>query len=280
MLLLRSIFAIILCLQTLSTQTYALDSFCDSHLSGTSRITTEDTFLKNNNFKVNRDLESYDNHFSFEKSLSFEKMVLTLPPGSTWIDMGAGKAVALVDGLNRNPKIKEAVGIAYARPNGVERYNGPPERFRYLEGDYVENMARDQKLQDLNGRVTLISDLYGPFSYTREIVSLMQVYFNLLKPEGVLVFNVMVKRNHFNYALVPETEMNSIAELRKWLSSIPGTEILDETEFRARSGTFFEDSIAFKIKKTATSVIVPNNIKTLEFESWSPPQRKFGIVLH
>jgi len=232
----------------------------------------------------------YSDHFPIKASESLKDIVLNLPTGAVWVDMGAGEARALADGLHANHQISEGVAIAYNRPSNAFSGNDISERFRYLEGDFVENMARNGKLDNLIGKVSFLTDVYGPISYSENLPDVLQVYFDLLSLNGMAVFNLMWSKgldinDHSggyhelrplltNY--VKKDGFNDKMGVIKWLSKIPGLEVVEISEFEI--GPNSEKSLAIKVRKISNNVIVPENLRTVSYKASAPPERIFEIV--
>lgn len=261
----------------------ALPKRCESVFR--SKIQIRNSNLLMNNFTVDRGLSQYENHFPFKTARGVKVTLASLPKKSVWFDMGAGKGHALVDGLKLNSNLT-AIGVSYVRPGKSADLNIYGERAGYLEGDYVENMMDLGRLKPYLGRVNVITDVYGPFSYTNDVPRLLQTYLDLLETDGVLFVNFLVDRKieHDPYARVGYSSMNSVlksdgtksnAGILEWLMQIEGIQVLDAARAESEPGAVHEKSIGLKIKKTATHVTVPSNLKLETYEADSPPRRTF-----
>lgn len=250
-----------------------------------SQVESTQQRLEENRYNTARDMEEYDDHLTGnhpEMAISFRSLVANLPEKSVWIDMGAGNASALKEGLYANQNIRLGVGIAYRRPTHFDFPIELEKRFQYLDGSYVEEMMAQGKLNYLKGKANLISDLYGPFSYTHDIPRLMQTYFDLLKKDGTLVFNFHVSTADFRANPLPEmfntvTKNGKVDEsaFANWLRSIPGVEVVEEAG-RVDGNINQEQTLrVLRVKKTAAQVTVPRNLETVQFQDGTPPLRKF-----
>ena len=284
---LRPLVAILLVALIVPLNTMAQSKCVDIFLN--HRITKiNNWYITENAFNTDRTLDVYSDHFPFKTSESLKDIVLNLPTGTIWVDMGAGEARALADGLHANPRIAEGVAIAYNRPSNAFSGNNIPERFRYLEGDFVENMARNGKLDNLIGKVSFLTDVYGPISYSPNLPDVLQVYFDLLSLNGMAVFNLMWSKGLdlsvytelrpllTNY--VNKDGINDKMGVIKWLSKIPGVEVVEISEFETWSGPDSEKSLAIKVRKVSKDVIVPETLRTVRYEASAPPVRIFEIV--
>jgi RimJ/RimL family protein N-acetyltransferase/SAM-dependent methyltransferase len=287
-------FALVLYAATflLAQPTYATLT-CPETFQNEPRTSIENNFLETNLFTTSRNLKVYSAHFPFKTTSTLEHEVASLPLGSTWIDMGAGEGNALADGLKINPNISVGLGISYKRPAASVAL--PPStdtRFHYLDGDFVENLARDGKLDSYRDKTDLITDVFGPTSYSKNLPELFQLYFNMLKPGGIAVFNFMLERN-FDQSERDGTSLRSVPlslngvssnsqhdsnGLIKWLGTIPGIEVVEVAERKGSQGPYWESSVAIKLRKIESNITVPRTLETKSYEASSPPVRKFEIV--
>jgi hypothetical protein len=254
-------------------------SICEEIFQPQARIEIQNENISRNFFNVSRGLKDYSLHFGFRNTLSIEQEIRLLRPGSTWIDMGAGQALALIEGLRLNRGIK-GVGIAYRNPGKQPWFSqGIRNRFQYISGDYVENLSRDGKLNSFVGQTDLITDLYGPLSYSEHFPDLLQIYFDLLKPGGELLFNLMKSRSTGQNSITVNQVLNSgsgnVHAIVMWLKTIPGIEVSEVIDDSRQEAHLAESSIAIRIKKRRAVVTVPKTLETVTYISGSPPVRIF-----
>jgi SAM-dependent methyltransferase len=132
-----------------------------------------------------------------------------------WIDAGAGEALAVRDYLAADAPTQKArvTAVSITRPQSaslaeIER-RFAASGFRYLAGKPIEERA----IADL-GLADLISDVYGPLQYARQIDSVVEAYARLLKTGGLL------------FAVLPAITFlkkdGKEMELTDWLWSIRG----------------------------------------------------------
>lgn len=269
------------------------DPTCVEIVNNFIRTKVNNKFLANKKFETLRDFRGYSNYFPFPETGSFKDTVLNLPSDSLWMDMGSGDGIALAQGLEKNLKIN-GVAVSYNKMlmrfeekiyDGnylIERkFDG---RVRQLEGDYVENFAKDGKLNEWMGKASLITDLFGPISYSEDLVPIFQTYFDLLSPNGILEFNFMLEKNfNSDLQLLPNrVSMNSVdgnkRGLLDWLKTIPGITIIEVVDQEASSNEFVEKSISVKIKKIKDKIKVPNTLQSQGYEEGAPPLRIFKLM--
>ena len=247
--------------------------------------------LVENRFTVTRDLAEYHLIFNFNSTASLENVQKNLKPGSVWFDMGAGGAIALMEGLQKYPNISQGVAVAYQRPKNSISEPIRNERFLYLDGDYVENMALNGRLARWAYDTDLFTDVFGPISYSENLPQLFQIYFDLLKQDGVLYFNLMNQRNFVvnREGIVRTDTFKSVNRVVKngriqadgilaWLNSIPGIEVEGTTRMSSGGSGQIEESISYKVRKIAADVVVPNTLITEYYKAGSPPERSFILI--
>lgn len=245
----------------------AEEGFCDGEFRKDERTQIDSGRLAVNQFNVSRNLAAYETHFAMRWAKGLTKTIRQLPAGSKIVDMGAGRGKALVDALLLNPGITEGVAVAFAKPDGAAPDVAVEGRFRYLHGDYVENMARDGKLDSLIGQTDVITDLFGPLSYSRDLPDLLHIYLKLLKKDGLLFFTLMTERGP------PAVTVNPSAFV-VWIRSIPGIEVVEIVKRKVSGSPIsWEKSISVKIRKIADQVDVPRSLATESYEDGSPPRR-------
>lgn len=163
-------------------QAFARPEFCENAVKKqVERTEISNPSLAENKFNTSRDLASYNAYFKFSESKTLVDVLDGLPEQAVWMDMGAGKEFALNEGLKRNPRIEWGIAVSYKRPTYLEDHTAVASRFKSYEGDFVENMYHDGKFAQFEGKVDLITDVFGPFSYSKNLPVLLQTYFNLLK---------------------------------------------------------------------------------------------------
>lgn len=248
---------------------------------GFARSKSEMAFIAKNKFTKSRSLLNYDFAFAFNWAANVSKTIARLAAGAKWMDMGAGEAKAIIEVLRSNQSLGEAIAISHTVPKEFEwPADVDASRFTYLKDDFVENMARNGQLDRWAGQIDVITDLYGPFSYTNDVVAVLQTYLDLLKPGGVAFINLMNEEKingkyvRWNSTFSPTGGRLNLIE---WIAGLPGVEVVATARQVAGRGDS-ERSIAIKIKKTAPVVIVPTNLEVTEYMPYSPPRRSFVIT--
>lgn len=259
-------------------------AFADNLCTAIFYKSVENSHMDTNDFATGRHLTEYSYEFEFRDSAPFSEVLLELPPKSVWFDMGFGQGFALKEGLQANTDI-HGVGVAYKRPSNktFADFVSVQDRVTFLEGDFVEIMALQGRLDPWRGQVSLITDVYGPLSYTHDLSRVLQVYMDLLKPGGVVMFNMGVARNYVDDHYLPEMEMINTVVFRgqtgqtafyQWLLNIPGVEVADMVPRRVQFDGRIGAVLAIKLRKISESVAVPE-LQLLDYVEGKPPHRMF-----
>lgn len=249
--------------------------------------------LEANRFQVGRNFHQYTKLFPFETSPQLIEMMMMMPQNSIWFDMGAGEGNAIVDGLNLFSNFKEGIATSYKKPTRARVSDEADGRFSYLDGDFIENMARRGLFDPYKGKVQLITDVFGPLSYSPYLPQVFQIYFDLLAPKGILLFTMLHDRNFeethgssktLKLLDLPKTVNSFIIQGEKkedgliaWLKTIPGIEVLEVTDLPIDKNEFSERVMSVKIRKKSQKVSTPWNLETGYYHITNPPHRIFHI---
>lgn len=137
-----------------SLNSYAQDR-CQNLLNS-KLIKIHNPTLERNGFHISRGIGLYHTMFEFYKSKSLADEIMTLPAGSNWIDMGAGKGIAMAEALEKNKNINQAIAISYLKPNDAIDVSFFENRMSYLSGDYVENIYMKGQLNHFKKKLILL----------------------------------------------------------------------------------------------------------------------------
>lgn len=180
--------------------------------------------LKSNYFTVYRKLDDYFTTFG----KVFTDKIFTMSNQDVWLDSGAGAASAILDylsfyGVSRG----KAIGLVYEKPSYREEGNSfmgirsvrsqealevnealerldhaledsrYKDRFRYMSGRLIENIPPAEIAPESS--LTVITDYYGPTSYSKHLHLVLEIYGKLLKTGGLMFLKI-----------APETEKHGI----------------------------------------------------------------------
>ena len=210
--------------------------------------------VRNLTYRSDRTLAQYRTQFGDP----FEQALASLGEGDLWLDSGSGDGFALAQFMAENSTTR-GLGVALemrpAREAALARLVHP-KRLRFLTGQLLEALPKAWL-----GRPRLITDLFGPISYTHEFSLVLQTYLDVLAPDGVLIFALVdnFRRNVFYH-------QRPYSTMRAYLESIEGIEV-------APAGNYLE---RFVIRKTRERVVVPR-LRTLIFDRGTPPTRVFTL---
>jgi hypothetical protein len=237
--------------------------------------------MQSNSFRVDRGLSEYAKElFEGEPATTLKK----LGPDAVWLDSGAGRAVAIREFLDNlsMPRIKKVIGISHTRPEDpalAGALKTHSERFEYwASGKFIEEMDAQGELAHLKGQVDLITDVFGPASYSKDLSKILEIYLSLLKKGGSLVFNIPRYTTTrfplvFTTISVGGTEAHQTEKaILLWLRKASGIRV----EQSGPAG-FNDYSFALKITRIDETVRVPP-LELMEYHNhWSPPHRKYRL---
>lgn len=204
------------------------------------------TYVKKNKFVTSRHLGEYYNILP----KAFYDRVQKLTKNDHWIDLGAGKANAQLDYIQRHkdktnsPKL---TAIAYK----LDRWFKPSNhkgRFEIIEGEFEK-----MNLNHLP-KAKLISDVFGVFAYSKDLSTSLQKSIDLLAVGGELMI-------YFEQYKTPILFQNKYVPLTYWMGHIKGLSVSVEEG-------------AIRIVKTEESVSVPK-LEIINYQDDSPPWRQF-----
>ncbi|XGC82300.1 hypothetical protein ACES2L_07365 [Bdellovibrio bacteriovorus] len=236
--------ALFLFLNSAQAQIRCEDLFKEFPRPATATITDK---VAKNNFITDRTLWDYthDLHPDFAKAL--ERMT----PESHWIDMGAGKAKALIEFMksrdSENRPFTTAVAFKIDRWFGMPTFEG---KLQTHEGLFEHQPTNQWRKADV------ITDVMGVFSYTTDLSTTLQKNFDLLKVNGELYISTSAYGSQFRVN-------GETLSLEAFLTLIPGLKV------EGKWGNI-------KITKEQENIKIP----VLELERYkdeSPPIRLFKV---
>lgn len=211
-------------------------------------------------FTQERDLPLYRNILGVE----FEELLERLRVfGGHWIDMGAGRAFALTAFLKTSGDNVRGTAVVKADPDmrstgrnlKILNRPGAEERFRHFTGEFIENYSL-WRLTQL-GQAELITDVYGPMTYSSRPDLVLETYFKLV-PVGGKIFFTRFQMTEF------ETDFGMSRDMRRWLGEGRGYEI----KFVGTHGVLIE--------KISDEYFIPS-LTIMNFEAYTPPIRVFDV---
>ena len=201
--------------------------------------------LATNSFNVGRGYAEYSKKIT-PKGKSLFQIFEALPKNSIWFDMGAGLSHALTHGLLRFNQISKGVAVVFKNPKDFQdpRVSHPRLEGRYenLSGELVQDLFLKGKLDPYLGKVNVITDVYGPLTYTRQINEVLQIYLDLLAPGGKVYFVIREGSN----SIQSSTHRNP-----SWLSFLKSIEGVEVVKLSPENNPEKESS--FMIQKDGTN---------------------------
>ena len=196
----------------------------------------------------------------------FREAVDGLTADDTWLDVGTGEGRALIDyvrGGGRARVIGVDLEIHSARGNvdWSEKINGP------LGGrlDLVDGDIRKARLRGLDGRVALITDVFGAMSYSDRPDLVLRRYGKLLQPGGRIA---MLLTPSEQVAIV-DPDGGAAETLIDYLGRAGGFEV----------ERFFELDVGdvLILRRTAAPLAIPK-LELLRSGAHLPPSQPFRLV--
>lgn len=220
--------------------------FFERSLSPIKRLDTRSVIK--NNFVTSRGLQEYQEGLTQE----FIKDLFALSSASTWIDFGAGKALAAEEYLTYLPPSDRSnvLAITYKYNRWFPKYKGP--KLKIQKGKFFEELS---ELPNFN----LGSDVYGVFSYTQHLDYYLFLTLKHLEIGGKLYIESNLYQSHI---ITKNGERKSIAE---WMSKLSGISIQ------------VEHGHTLIITKESEKISIPA-LKIVSISEGLPPRRVFQEI--
>lgn len=181
-----------------------------------------------------------------------------------WIDSGAGDGAALMEYLHLKGKAK-LTAISYTpTDNLLQNIVSSKGRIKLIKEKLLENISVNHL-----DKADIITDFFGPISYTDDLSSTLAKYFELIKHDGEIFIRIS---NSYQRTTV-RIESNSL-ELLDYLQTLPGVDAKTHRFFN--NGEYIESLVL-----SPTNSFNPSNIPNLKltkYESGSPPTRVFEVI--
>lgn len=169
-------------------------------------------------------------------------------------------------------KVPNVTAVTYVKPevSGFSKdiYQG---KLKLFEGRLFENIPQEDLLSQY-GRVDLLTDLFGVFSYTANPAEVLEKYLNLLKEDGEI--HILLGELNYDRSLAShrvELKTGKEISLIEWLAKLQGVSVtLVETDVFG-----FNPMQSAIIKKTAGSFYIPKLKLVGLNDSEMPPIRFF-----
>jgi len=198
-----------------------------------------DSIVEKNLFVSRRGLAQYHRLLGrrFAKDLS------RLKSNQIWLDSGMGAGCAIRDYYRKFPRTAQVIGVCV-------RFAGDPHEkiqiesrgARVLVGEKIEH----RRLQDL-GRPQLISDVFGPLTYSQDLRVVLRRYFQVLQIGGVL-HTVDAHKLGARSARCLFIDQQRVLTLAEFLKTLKGIEVREQVLGKI---------VAIRVQKTRTKVPVP-----------------------
>jgi hypothetical protein len=210
--------------------------------------------LERNSFTTARDLNEYASH------LKIDLLLPELNSSKRWLDAGAGRARAQLQFLEMKKKSSESppemVALSYKKPWFV---TAKKESFKYLEGRFIEDYHPSEL-----GSFDLITDLFGPYSYSKNPITVLNQYLELLNVHGNLrIYSTSVTSDIW--------ANGQLISINTWISqtlNTPQAKAIFETEVKHG---------LISVRRINKGSFQLPSINLILFSSDTPPHRKYQI---
>lgn len=237
---------------------------------------TRENISDNDKFMIGRGLEKYAEVLGHD----FIKSLQSLRQGSVWIDSGAGEARAQRDYLQpaSSDYISKmfslapwarCVALGYAKPecSQLQAFEGQNRSaFIYIESKMAEDV---ETWKDL-ARADVITDVFGPLTYSERPDLVLQNYLDHLQVGGRLHVSLPLTDMLIFEGLSPEPFRHSFTH---FLSLIPGIELKLPSP-HASVWMIEKKSEKIEVPRLESVLYYPNKPPKRSFRFQSPPIRR------
>lgn len=221
---------------------------------------------------------------------AFDSALASLGPGDRWLDIGAGRAQAILDyyapahewigAQERERSRAKAQAVALSiEDRRTPRWDQTVASLERNKIRYLHNKRlREYSAEEL-GRFQVITDVIGGFSYTEDLSRFVEKVLGLLELNGSFFTLLQDVRseggaNPPHYQDSPFlTEITNAAgsevTVCAWLKSISCVEV--SCEF---TGSWVPPIEAYRVRKVCNDVSVPA-LASLHYTAGTPPERRF-----
>lgn len=222
----------------------------------------------------------------------FDRTLANLGPNDRWLDIGAGKAQAILDyyspeynltrqeGRERRGRKAQAVALSI-EDRRTPQWHQTAARLDVNQIKYLfDKRVRDFSLQEL-GRFQIITDLLGGFSYTEELSVFMEKVLGFLEVKGTFYTLLQDVKSEAgaNRPFYPKsaylTELTRASgdevKVCAWIKAITCVEV--SCEFKSDWKPPIE---VYRVHKVCDKVTVPALERT-HFEAGTPPERRYRL---
>lgn len=206
--------------------------------------------VESNDFGRRRNLATY---YTFLNSL--KEALNKLNEGSHWIDLGTGDGIAPLDYKEGGGPAK-VTGIGYGHP-----VHGDREGLTFLSGQLFEEIP----MEKLGPPADLMTDLFGVFSYTKNMTEYLMRSLSHLKSGAPLMIYGSFETNWI------ETNTGRLT-IVEFLEGLPGLSVHRENW---PSG----ELKALVIRRTPvfSPEFIPH-LELMEYSDFNPPARRWRVI--
>lgn len=201
-----------------------------------------------NRFYTIRDINDYFTVFTQE----LREDLFQYGVGGRWLDAGAGEAIAMREVYTNVLSPPEMVALGVRMPEEAAAYFEEQQEdgaIVYHE-DYIENVSVEEL-----GSFHLITDLYGPMSYSAQPDVVLEKYMELLEVGGSVYY-------HANHHSFQDDDGHRSNQPLQWLRAAKGIRVKRLDDF------------SYKIEKVSEETDIPS-LEPLSRIDGTPPFMEF-----
>jgi hypothetical protein len=193
-------------------------------------------------------------------------------PNPHWLDSGGGEGIAVKEYLGlakaRNwPEVKITL-LAYDTPARSEGL------LNVLSGRYLEKIP-DEEI----AKTDIITDMFGPLSYSGQPHLVLQKYFNRLKDGGKAFIYLGAGDQAFGTNNTVVMADGRVVPFVDWLKTVPDLDFENEVRHIVTPMREFDTATAIITKKAGQAVRFPP-LELIQYKDGMPPRMMFREAKH
>lgn len=228
----------------------ALLLFCSSNLALDPGLEV----VQANEFVTTRNLGVYDMFCQNKLIPHLEDLNIRAEKGEIIkiLNSGCGSGVALSEAAKIYKNIK-FTGISHT----IEEHSHFPLSYPNIElfkGRFIEDISDDEVIHNDNNKFSCIIDIVGPYSYSPKPIEILQRYFDMLSPTGVIfIFVQSPDRTTDNERglMVKRTISEDSIPLSRWIAENVENLYFEIRDYKQSPGKITGNGLPYMILKAA-----------------------------
>jgi SAM-dependent methyltransferase len=231
-------------------------------------------------FTVRRDFAWYGRDFTADDVPTLADLFKALKRGSTWMDFGAGRAIAMRQVLKGSDfkNIEKFVATSFSRyPDRdlVEDLKNYAEKFKHVETGFIDEALNDpgHEIHHWKNSVDFLTDDFGPGSYVKDLQQILEFYGDVLKDGG----RALVLFLDTNVAPGEQVSGGSICGAANWIGDLTGGRLKV-----AAAGLGKDQKCILLLERVpraqVTRPAIERRLVVETFDEATPPKRSYRIT--